>query len=64
MKLTPAERRALEALGQHGSVKSAAHALGKSPRTVEQQVRSARDRLGVDTAMQAVVQMIRTDMRE
>lgn len=58
-RLTPAERRALEAFGQHGSVKSAAHAIGKSPRTVEQQLKSARTRLGVDTTVQAVVWVIR-----
>lgn len=57
-RLTPAERRALLAIGQHGSVKGAAYALGKSPRTIEQQARSARDRLGVETTIQAVVRVL------
>ncbi len=53
-RLTPAERSALAAVGQHGTVKAAAFALGKSPRTVEQQLRTARERLGVGTTIQAV----------
>jgi DNA-binding CsgD family transcriptional regulator len=59
MKVTPAERAALEAIGRYGTTKQAAHALGKSPRTVEQQLKSARTRLGVDTTVQAVVLTIR-----
>lgn len=51
---TPAEQAAIEAIGKHGTVKAAAHALGKSPRTVEQQLRSARERFGVDTTVQLV----------
>lgn len=56
--LTPAERAAIEAYGRHGSIKAAAHALGKSPRTVEQQLHSARDRLGVAANVQAVVAVL------
>lgn len=55
MSVTPAERRALDAVYRHGSVKVAAHALGRSPRTIEQQLRTARDRLGVETTLQAYV---------
>lgn len=57
--VTLAERRALDAYGKHGSTKAAAHALGKSPRTVEQQLRTARERLGVETTVQALVRVIR-----
>lgn len=54
MNLTPAERRALEAAWDHDTVKEAATSLGKSPRTVEQQLRSARQRLGVTTTRAAI----------
>ena len=53
-RVTPAERRALEAVLQHGTVKEAATALGKSPRTVEQQLGTARARLGVTRTLEAV----------
>lgn len=53
-RLTPAERRALEAIGQHGTLKAAAYALGRSPYTVDSQLRSARERLGVTTTVEAV----------
>lgn len=52
--VTTAERSALDAYSRHGTVKVAAHALGKSPHTVEQQLKSARERLGVTTTVQAV----------
>lgn len=52
--VTSAERAALEAVLQHGTAKAAAHALGKSPRTVEQQLRSVRERLDVGTTLEAV----------
>jgi DNA-binding transcriptional LysR family regulator len=52
--VTSAERRALEAVLRYGTAKGAAAALGKSPRTVEQQLRSARERLGVTTTIEAV----------
>jgi DNA-binding CsgD family transcriptional regulator len=54
-RVTRAERQALEAIVIHGTVKAAAYALGKSPRTVDQQLASARKRLGVDSTLQAVV---------
>lgn len=54
-RLTPAERRALEAYGRHGSIKGAAYALGRSPRTVDQQLKSARSKLGVAANVQAVL---------
>ena len=54
-KVTPAERVALEAVARLGSVKAAAYSLGKSPRTLDQQLASARQRLGVDSTIQAVV---------
>jgi DNA-binding CsgD family transcriptional regulator len=55
MKVTPAEEAALRALWDHdGSVKLAAHALRKSPRTVEQQLASARERLGAKSKWEAV----------
>lgn len=53
-KVTPAERKALEAVTRHGTAKAAAHALGKSQRTVEQQLRTARERLEVATTIEAV----------
>lgn len=53
-RLTPAERTALEAIGRHGTAKQAAFALGKSRRTLEQQLASARHRLGVGSTVQAV----------
>lgn len=54
-RVTPAERRALEAWKNgHGSVKGAAHLLGKSPRTIEHQILTARARLGVESTMDAV----------
>lgn len=53
MKLTPAERRALEAVQQTGSIKGAAFALGKSRWTVVQQLASARRRLGANSTIQA-----------
>lgn len=53
-RVTVAERAAIEAIGRHGTVKAAAFALGKSPRTVEQQLRTARERLGVETTVQVV----------
>lgn len=53
-RVTPAERRALDAVLRHGTAKAAAFALGKSPRTVEQQLRSVRERLDVTTTIEAV----------
>jgi DNA-binding CsgD family transcriptional regulator len=53
-RVTAAERAAIDAIGKHGTVKAAAFALGKSPRTVEQQLRTARERVGVDTTVQLV----------
>lgn len=57
-RVTPAERKAIDAIGKHGTVKAAAYALGKSPRTVEQQLRTARERLGVDTTVQALQRVL------
>jgi DNA-binding CsgD family transcriptional regulator len=59
--LTPAERKALQAVAEHGGVKRAAHALGKSTRTIEQQLRSARHRLDADSTMQAYHRMVTGD---
>lgn len=58
-RVTSAERAALEAVARHGTVKAAAHALGKSPRTVDQQLATARARLGVETTVQAVAVVVR-----
>lgn len=52
-RVTPEERRALEAV-LHGGAKAAAYRLGKSPRTIEQQLASARQRLGVGSTLEAV----------
>ena len=52
--VTPAQRSALEAVMRHGTVKEAAHALGKSPNTVRQQLADVRERLDVTTTIQAV----------
>jgi FixJ family two-component response regulator len=53
-KVTKAERSALEAVLRHGTAKGAAAALGKSQRTVEQQLASVRARLDVSTTIEAV----------
>jgi DNA-binding CsgD family transcriptional regulator len=45
--LTPAERRAIAAFRQLGTVREAAAALGKSPATVNHQLATARVRQGV-----------------
>lgn len=50
--VTPAERRALEAWKQLG-IKGAAAALGRSPRTIENQLATARVRLGAGTSHEA-----------
>jgi len=52
--LTAGERSALEAVLTHGTVKGAAAALGKSPATVDHQLRNVRSRLGVTTTIEAV----------
>ena len=52
--VTRAERQALEAVLRHGTAKEAATSLGKSTRTVEQQLASARHRLDVGTTLEAV----------
>ncbi len=54
MRITPAERRALEAVLAKGTTKAAAFELGKSPRTVSEQLRTVRERLGVGTTLEAV----------
>ena len=51
--LTPAERAALDAVARYGSVKAAAHALGKSEGTLTQQLASARRKLNADSTLQA-----------
>lgn len=51
--VTPAERRALEAVLRHGTVKGAAASLGKSPHTVVRQLASVRERLDVTTTIEA-----------
>lgn len=50
--LTPAERRAIAAVREHGTVKQAAAALGKSPKTLEHQLATARIRQGATTSIQ------------
>ena len=50
--LTPAERRALEAVKRYGTVKEAATALRKSPKTIEHQLACARARQGVTKTIQ------------
>lgn len=52
-RITPAERRALEAF-LHGGTKAAAHRLGKSPRTVEAQLAKVRERFGVGSTVEAI----------
>lgn len=52
-RLTPAELRALDEVARHGTVKAAAAALGKRPKTVEHQLATARLRLGVSTTIEA-----------
>jgi DNA-binding NarL/FixJ family response regulator len=45
----------LAAVSRLGTVKEAAAALGKDPKTVEHQLAQARARLGVSTTIQAAV---------
>jgi IS30 family transposase len=52
-RVTPAERRALEAWHKHDGAKGAAQALGRSQYTVVRQLDSARKRLGVPTTHKA-----------
>lgn len=52
--VTPAERQALDAVLQHGTVKEAAASLGKSPKTIDHQLAAVRSRLGVTTTLEAV----------
>lgn len=54
MKVTPAEKRALEAVLKHGTAKGAAASLGRSQRTIEKQLETARERLEVTTTIEAV----------
>jgi DNA-binding transcriptional LysR family regulator len=64
MKVTPAERAALEAYAKHGGVKQAAHALHKSPRTVGKQIASAQQRVGAVSPVQTVARVLIPDMGE
>lgn len=50
--LTPAEVQAMDAMCDHGSYKGAARAIGKSARTLENQVGAAAKRMGMQTALQ------------
>ena len=52
--VTAAERSAVDAVLRHGTIKAAARSLGKSPRTVEAQLATARERLGVATTIEVV----------
>lgn len=52
--ITKAERAALEAVLKHGTTKEAAVSLGKSRRTLEAQLYTARQRLGVERTIEAV----------
>jgi DNA-binding CsgD family transcriptional regulator len=49
---TPAERRALEAVVHHGSVRGAAESLGLSPHTVDETLDRLRRRTGLHTTPQ------------
>lgn len=53
-KITPAERRALDAVWNHGGVKEAASALGLSVNTVQAQLATARSRLGEPSTLAAI----------
>ena len=64
MKVTKAERSALEAYARHGSAKAAAYALGKSPRTVEKQLGTAQKRTGSSSPVQAAFRVLLPDMRD
>lgn len=50
--LTDAERKAISAYREHGSYKQAAAALGRSPKTIQHQLATARVRQGVDRTHQ------------
>ena len=52
--VTMAERRALEGVLRHGTIKGAACALGLSPRTIEHQLANVRSRLDVTTTIEAM----------
>ena len=53
-RITRAERQALDAVLKHGTVKEAASFLGKSPRTVVNQLATARQRADVTTTIELV----------
>lgn len=53
--LRPSEAKALDALLVTGSTKRAAAMLGISQKSIEPALQSARDRLGVDTTIHAVI---------
>lgn len=48
-EISPAEERALLALGQYGDIKSAAKSLGRSPMTVYNQIARIKEKIGLDS---------------
>lgn len=50
--LTPAEKKAIQAYQRFGTMKEAAAALGRSPRTIQNQLATARIRTGVGRSHQ------------
>lgn len=55
---TVAELTALRAWRQHGSIPAAARALGRSPHTVNEQLRNIRSRVGVSRTWEACVKLL------
>jgi DNA-binding NarL/FixJ family response regulator len=53
--LTPAERRTLERYIETGSRKIVAAEFGRCMQTIDEQLRSAREKAGVRTSMQLAV---------
>lgn len=57
--LTPAQRSAVEALVEHGSINAAAQATGRTYNTLTDLLQGARRRAGVHTSVELVAMFVR-----
>ena len=62
--LTPAERRYLQAMIEHGRQKVAAHKLGITLNTAKERGQCIRAKLGVSTMLQAAAMLARETARQ
>lgn len=53
--LTPAEARAVEAYAKHGSAKGAGNSLGVTNRTIQSQLKAAREKAGASNITQVLL---------